>query len=100
MGFKLYSDQFSDLPILACDVCGERILDIWNDKATGSPGLDGQTTDVVIHHASHVVTGTVTMALVDFIRLFIIQSRPGNLGSDGQHDHVDVQYPMGGRFEA
>ena len=100
MGFKLYSVQFSDLPILACDVCGERILDIWNDKATGSPGLDGQTTDVVIHHASHVVTGTVTMALVDFIRLFIIQSRPGNLGSDGQHDHVDVQYPMGGRFEA
>ena len=100
MGFKLYSDSMTDMPMLACDVCGERIIDIWNDKATGSPGRDGQTTDVVVHHATHDVPGTVSMLLVDFIRLFVVQNRPGNLGSDGVNNTVHVQYPMARRFDA
>jgi hypothetical protein len=100
MGFKLYSDSMVDQPLLACDVCGQKIIDIWNDKATGTPSHDGQISDVTIHHAGCVATGSISMQLVDFIRLFIISSRPGNLGSTGGIDEVHVQYPTGGRFEA
>jgi hypothetical protein len=96
MGFKLYSDSMMDMPMLACDVCGQKIIDIWSDKATGTPSQDGQLSDVTVHHASCAATGSVSMQLIDFIRLF----RPGNLGSDGQLDTVHVQYPTGGRFEA
>jgi hypothetical protein len=99
MGFKLYSDQLMDMPLLACDVCGEKILDIWNDKATGSPGHDGSTTDVKIHHAKcQAPQGTVTMALVDFIRLFVLTNRPGNASSDKKMDRITVEYPIGKRF--
>jgi hypothetical protein len=99
MGFKLYSDSLVDQPLLACDVCGLRISDIWNDKATGSPGQDGQVTDIIIHHAACVAAGTIHMQLVDFIRLFVISARPGDLSSNGQVDQCRVEYPMGGRFE-
>jgi len=100
MGFKLYSDSLGDQPYLACDVCGQQIVDIWNDKATATPSYNGQLSDVTVHHAACAATGAVTMLLVDFIRLFVVTNRPGNRGSDGQFDNVNVQYPMGGRFEA
>ena len=54
MAFKLYSDSMLDQPVLACDVCGQQIIDVWNDKATGSPSHNGQVTDVTVHHAACV----------------------------------------------
>jgi hypothetical protein len=100
MAFKLYSDAQIDMPMLTCDVCGERIIDIWNDKATGSPSHDGQTTQVSVHHAACVPpSGTVTIALIDFLRLLVVQNRVGDLGSNQGIDTVFVQYPTGKGFE-
>lgn len=99
MGFKLYSDSIDDRPLLACDVCGLKIVDIWNDKATGTPSNNGQTSDVTIHHAACAATGAVTIPLIEFIRLFVVAARPGDLGSDGVVNTVHVQYPMGKGFE-
>lgn len=100
MAFKLYSDQFSDQPVLMCDVCDQKIFDIWNDKATGSPSHDGQTSAVTVHHAACVPpAGAVTIPLIDFLRLFVVQSRPGDLGSVGGMDRVGVEYPTGKGFE-
>lgn len=100
MGFKLYSDPTVDRPMFACDVCGQQIVDIWNDKATGSPSHDGQVTDVTIHHRTCQASGTVTMLLIDFIRLLVVSTRPGDLGSNGVLDKVSVEYPMGRGFVA
>lgn len=100
MAFKLYSDSFSDIPRLVCDVCSEVIVDVWSDKATGSPSHDGQTTDVTIHHAACPASGAVTILLIDFMRLFAVQARIGDLGSNGQIDTAHVQYRTGRGFEA
>jgi len=99
MGFKLYSDAIADVPLLACDVCGQKIADVWNDKATGSPGTNGQITDVKVHHAACVAQGTVTIALIDFLRLFVLANRIGNLASNGTMDRLTVEYPTGKGFE-
>lgn len=100
MAFKLYSDAQMDQPLFACDVCGQKIIDIWSDKATGSPSHDGQVTDVVVHHAACIPSaGTVTILLVDFLRLLVIGNRPGDLGSDGVTDKLSVEYPSGKGFE-
>lgn len=98
MAFKLYSDSLGDRPLLVCDVCGLNIVDLWNDKATGSPVPSG-ITDVIIHHAACVASGTVTIPLIDFVRLFTVANRPGDMGSDGIVDKVSVEYPMGKGFE-
>ena len=101
MPFKLYSDQFTDQPIFVCDVCDQPIFDIWNNKATGSPSHDGQASDVTVHHATCVPpAGAVTIPLIDFLRLLVVQSRPGDLGSIGGLDKVCVEYPTGKGFEA
>lgn len=99
MAFKLSSDANADFPMLICDVCGEKVFDIWNDKATGSP-VDGQVTEVKVHHAKCQATGTVTISLIDFLRLFVVQNRVGDLGSSGSIDKVSVEYPTGKGFEA
>lgn len=99
MAFKLYSDKITDLPHLACDVCGQRIVDVWNEKATGTPTGDGKVSEVVVHHAACKATGTVTIPLVDFLRLFVIGIRIGNLASDGKTDRLSVEYPTGKGFE-
>lgn len=99
MSFKLYSDAISDVPFLVCDVCGQKVVDLWNDKATGSPASNGQTTDVKVHHAACQATGTVTIPLIDFLRLFVTSNRLGNLGSSQGVDKVSVEYPTGKGFE-
>lgn len=100
MAFKLYSDSQVDMPMLTCDVCSERIIDIWNDKATASPSGNGQVTDVSVHHAACVPPpGTVTMPLIDFLRLLVVQNRVGDLGSHQGIDTVYVKYPTGKGFE-
>lgn len=99
MAFKLFSDSMMDTPLISCDVCGQDILDIWNDKATGSPSHNGQVTGVTIHHAGCVATGTVTIPLIEFLRLLAISLRLGDVGSDGLLNTAHVQYPMGKGFE-
>jgi hypothetical protein len=99
MAFKLSSDSLVDQPILMCDVCQQKIVDIWNDKATGSPA-NGQVVDVTVHHAGCQATGTVTMPLIDFLRLFVARTRLGDVASDGSIDRVYVECPTKGRFEA
>lgn len=99
--FKLYSDSFLDRPILVCDVCDQPITDIWGDKATATPSRDGHVNPVTIHHAACTPqAGSVTMSLIEFLKLLAVQNRIGDLGSDGGIDTVHVQYPTGGRFEA
>lgn len=99
MSFKLRSDSTSDRPVLLCDVCDQPLFDIWSDKATGTPAVD-QTTVITVHHAACVPPdGAVTIPLVDFLRLFVIQNRVGDLGSDGGIDKVGVEYPVGKGFE-
>jgi hypothetical protein len=99
MGFKLRSDSISDMPIICCDVCDQPIFDIWNDKVTGTP-TNGQTTDVTIHHAACTSPpGSVTMSLIEFLKLFVTQNRVGDLGSDGTTEKVTVEYPTGKGFE-
>lgn len=99
MPFKLYSDAQVDQPLFACDVCSQKIIDIWSDKATGSPSHNGQVTDVTIHHAACVPPpGTVTILLVDFFRLLVMGNRPGDLASDGVTDKLCVEFPAGKRF--
>lgn len=100
MSFKLYSDSIVDRPLLACDTCGQKIVDIWNDKASGTPSKDGNVTDVVIHHAKCAGAGTVHMQLIDFIRLFAIQNRIGDLGSIGGADKLTIEFPTGKGFKA
>jgi hypothetical protein len=100
MGFKLYSDGQVDRPVLVCDVCGETNLDLWNDKATGTPTFNGQLSTVTVHHRTCVPpTGSVTMLLIDFLRLFSVQSRLGDLATNGLIDSVAVEYPTGRRFQ-
>lgn len=99
MAFKLYSDSFADIPRLVCDVCGIEISDIWSGMADGSPAHDGQTTDVVVRHNTCAQSGAVHISLVDFLRLFAVQARYGDLGSSGGTDTVHVQYPTGKGFE-
>lgn len=100
MAFKLYSDAQVDQPLIACDVCSERIADVWNAKVTGSPGSNGQVTDVTVHHAACVPPpGAVTITLINFLRLFVIQNRLGDAGSDGVTEHLTVHYPAGKGFE-
>lgn len=98
MAFKLYSDQIMDMPVLACDVCGERILDIWSEKATSTP-TNGKTTNVIVHHAKCAATGTVTIPLADFVRLFVIANRVGSVGSNGKVDKITMEYPTGKGFK-
>lgn len=98
MAFKLQSDSVNDRPLILCDVCDQPIYDLWNDKATGTPTI-GQTTDVTVHHAACTPpAGSVTIPLIDFLRLFTIQGRVGDVGSDGGIDKACVEYPTGGRF--
>lgn len=100
MAFKLYSDAQVDQPVLACDVCGQQIFDIWNDKATASPSNNGQVTDVTVHHAACVPpVGSVTIPLMNFLRLFAVQARLGDVGSSQGVDTAFVQYPTGKGFE-
>lgn len=101
MTFKLYSDAQVDQPMICCDVCGEKIIDVWSDKATGTPSHDGQLSAVTVHHAACVPpAGSVTMLLIDFLRLFVITNRIGDLGSNQGVDTLHVQYPTGRGFEA
>lgn len=100
MSFKLYSDAMVDLPMLVCDTCHEKIVDVWNDKASGSPGSDGKVTDVVIHHAKCAGAGSVHIPLIDFLKLLVVQYRLGSLGSNGVTDKVTLEYPSGKGFEA
>ena len=100
MAFKLYSDAQMDHPVLCCDVCGERMIDVWNDKATGSPTHDGQMSAMTVHHAACVPpAGAVTMLLIDFLRLFVVQNRLGDLAADGVTDKLTVSYPAMKGFE-
>lgn len=99
MAFKLYSDAIADVPFLACDVCGQKIIDLWSGKATGSPGTNGQVTDVKVHHEACVAAGAVQIALIEFLRLFVTASRIGNLASNGTMDKITVEYPTGKGFE-
>lgn len=99
MAFKLYSDQLTDLPYLACDVCGQRIVDVWSDKASGSPTNDGKISEVVVHHAACKAPGALQIPLINFLRLFVIGNRIGNVGSDGKTDRLIVEYPTGKGFE-
>lgn len=100
MAFKLYSDAQVDQPLICCDVCGEKIVDVWSDKATSTPSGNGQVTDVTVHHAACVPpAGAVTIPLIDFLRLLTIQNRIGNLGSNGVVDRLSVEYPTGKGFE-
>lgn len=99
MAFKLYSDAQTDRPILVCDVCGQKIADVWSGKATGTPSGAGQVTDVTVHHAACVPpAGAVTIPMVDFLRLLVIQNRIGDLGSNGVIDRLYVEYPTGKGF--
>jgi len=98
MSFKLQSDGKTDYPTLVCDVCGQKIFDIWSDKATSSPAKD-QTVDVQIHHAKCQASGTVTIPLIEFLRFFVVQNRVGDLGSNGIVDKVSVEYPTGKGFK-
>ena len=99
MGFRLQSDSASQRPLIVCDVCSQPILDIWNDKATGTPTI-GQTVDITVHHATCTPPdGSVTIPLIDFLRLLSVQNRLGDLGSDGTMDKVGVEYPTGKGFE-
>ena len=98
MAFKLYSGSSVDQPILMCDVCGLKIVDVWNDQATASPGHDGQVVDVTVHHAACPATGAVSMPLIDFLRLFVSRSRLGDVASDGTTDKVYVECPTKGMF--
>lgn len=100
MAFKLYSDANTDQPVVACDVCGEKILDLWSGRATGSPSHDGQTTDVSVHHPACVPPpGAVTIPLIEFLKLFTIMNRLGDFGSLGGTDRLTVEYPTGRGFE-
>lgn len=101
MAFKLYSDSFLDRPLLVCDVCNQSITDLYGDKVTGTPSHDGQVSDVTVHHATcPPPAGAVTMSLVDFLRLLVIQGRIGDIGTDQGIDTAHVQYPTGKGFQA
>ena len=99
MSFKLRSDASTDFPTLVCDVCDQGIFDLWNDKATGTP-TNGQTVDITVHHATCTPpAGTVTMPLIEFLRLFTIMNRIGDVGSDNTNEKAYVEYPTGKGFE-
>lgn len=98
MAFKLYSDGSVDHPFISCDVCSEKITDVWSAKATGSPQA-GQTVGVTVHHPSCAATGAITMSLIEFLRMFVVKNRIGDVGSDGQVETAHVPYPEGRGFE-
>lgn len=100
MGFKLYSDQYGDRPMIMCDVCGQPLMDFWTDFATATP-VDGQTVDVICYHKTCVPAqqGSVTMLMIDFLRLHALKNSIGDIGSDGVRDRVSFLFPMGAGFE-
>lgn len=99
MGFKLQSDSFMDRPVILCDVCDQPLADIFSDKATGTPTTN-QFNVVTVHHATCVPpAGSVTIPLIQFLRLLVVQNRIGDLASDGGIDKVGVEYPTGKGFE-
>lgn len=100
MAFKLYSDSFGAKPILLCDVCQNSLLDIWSDFATATPA-SGQTVDVTVYHKTCVPPnpGSVTMLMVDFLRLYALKSSIGDIATDGVKDKMSFQFPSGAGFE-
>lgn len=99
MAFKLFIDETGDYPHLLCDVCGQKVNDFWNGKATSTPGGVGQASDIVVHHPTCVAAGTVSISLIEFLRLFAVKNRIGDVSSDGVKDKATLEYPMGKGFE-
>ena len=99
--FKLYSDQYADRPMIPCDVCGTPIMDLWSDLATATP-TDGQIVDVTCYHKTCVPPnpGSVTMLMIDFLRLLAMKYSIGDIASDAVKDKLIFQFPLGAGFEA
>jgi hypothetical protein len=100
MAFKLFIDETYDYPYLVCDVCGEKVNDLWSGKATSTPGGAGQTSDVVVHHPTCPAVGTVSIPLIEFLRLFAIKNQVGDISTVGLAERVSAEYPVGKGFEA
>lgn len=100
MAFKLYSDQYGARPMLMCDVCGQPLMDLWSDFATATP-TSGQTVDVTCYHKTCTpqTPGSVTMLMIDFLRLYGLKSSLGDIASEGGKDRVCFQFPTGSGFE-
>ena len=83
MGLKLGKDVSLDFPVLLCDVCGKRIVDYWNDLASGTSGTMDAPGDLVLHHQACATQQPLHMTLVDFFGLFLSRNRVGDVASDG-----------------
>lgn len=97
MGFKLMQEG-GDWPVLTCDVCGDRIVDLWADKASGSR-VDGGLGNIVVHHAGCATAEPLHMSLIDFFGLFGVRNRVGDVVSDSASTRIVTRDPGGG-FEA
>jgi hypothetical protein len=96
--FKLMQEGGSDFPVLICDVCSQRIADLWNDLASGSH-VDGGLGNVVIHHKKCPTQEPLHMPLVDFFGLFMVKNRIGDLATCDTVERISLNHEVGGGFE-
>lgn len=97
MAFKLTQDGSGDVPVLACDVCGERIWDIFGDLASATR-VNGKLGNIVIHHKACLTDEQLHMTLIVFFRLFATKNRIGDVASDGVTERTTLEIPFGEGF--
>jgi hypothetical protein len=89
MAFKLIQDGERDFPVLMCDVCGNRIFDIFGDLASGHDG-----GPVVIHHKACPTTETLHVSIRQFFIMVMMRNRVGDLASDGVTEKITIEMPI------
>ncbi len=94
MAFKL-TQEGRDFPVLICDICGERIIDLWSDLVSGSR----TTGNVVIHHRACPTTEPVHTTIIKFFGMFLALNRVGDLASDGVVEKISLESLVDERFE-
>lgn len=95
MAFKLTQESGRDLPTVMCDVCGNRIYDLWGDLVSGSLG-----GNLIVHHKACVTTEPLHTTVAKFFGMLIARNRIGDLGSDGTTDKITLELPTTEGFVA
>jgi hypothetical protein len=95
---KVTAESGADVPILTCDICGQRISDMWSDQASMNRGAGGEFTDVVIHHERCAVSQTNHTSIAKFLWMLMYRSGIGDRASDGGQGRVSIGFPEGTSF--
>jgi len=99
MSLKLVNDGGRDIPVIICDVCGKRIVDVWDDLVSGTRGTFESPGTLVFHHKTCSTTEPVHTSLRAFLAMLGGRNRFGELGQNGGVDRVVFEMHTDEDFE-